>query len=61
MTLEVASSIAHLRSEDWNALCGGHPFLRHEFLNALHEIVGSGQTAIVLTLDLYVPASVLAS
>ena len=37
MTLEVASSIAHLRSEDWNALCGGHPFLRHEFLNALHE------------------------
>ena len=37
MTLEVASSIAHLRSEDWNALSDGNPFLRHEFLNALHE------------------------
>lgn len=37
MTLEVASSIADVRSEDWNALTGGNPFLRHEFLNALHE------------------------
>jgi len=37
MTLEVASSIANVRSDDWNALTGGNPFLRHEFLNALHE------------------------
>jgi hypothetical protein len=37
VTLEVASSIAHLRSEDWNALSDGNPFVRHEFLNALHE------------------------
>src|SRR5688500_12427590 len=36
-TIEVVPSIAHLRAEDWNALGGGHPFLRHEFLNALHE------------------------
>jgi predicted N-acyltransferase len=37
MTIEVASSIANVRSHDWNALTGGNPFLRHEFLNALHE------------------------
>ena len=37
VTLEVLSSIAHVQPEDWNALAGGHPFLRHEFLNALHE------------------------
>lgn len=36
-TIEVVSSIAHLRPEDWNALTEGNPFLRHEFLNALHE------------------------
>jgi len=37
MTLEVTSSIANVQSADWNALTGGNPFLRHEFLNALHE------------------------
>src|SRR5687768_1373213 len=37
VTIEVVSSIAHVRSQDWNALTGGNPFLRHEFLNALHE------------------------
>jgi predicted N-acyltransferase len=37
VTIDVVSSIAHVRSQDWNALTGGNPFLRHEFLNALHE------------------------
>ncbi len=37
VTLEVAGSIAHVPPEQWNALAGGNPFLRHEFLNALHE------------------------
>ena len=37
MKIEVVSSIAHIQPEAWNALSGGHPFLRHEFLNALHE------------------------
>jgi len=35
--IEVVSSIAHVPPEAWNALSDGHPFLRHEFLNALHE------------------------
>ena len=35
--LEVVSSIAHVEAADWNALANGNPFLRHEFLNALHE------------------------
>ena len=37
MTIEVVSSIAGVRSAEWNALAGGNPFLRHEFLSALHE------------------------
>jgi predicted N-acyltransferase len=37
MMLDVASSIANVRADEWNALTGGNPFLRHEFLNALHE------------------------
>src|SRR5215213_7427228 len=37
MTIEVASSIANVQADEWNALNGGNPFLRHEFLNALHE------------------------
>ena len=35
--LEAVSSIANVRAADWNALANGNPFLRHEFLNALHE------------------------
>ena len=31
------SSIAHVCANEWNALAGGNPFLRHEFLDALHE------------------------
>ena len=37
MTIEVVSSIAQVRAAEWNALADGNPFLRHEFLNALHE------------------------
>ena len=37
MTVEVVSSIGSVRSAHWNALAGGNPFLRHEFLSALHE------------------------
>ena len=37
MTVEVVSSIASERPGDWNKLAAGNPFLRHEYLNALHE------------------------
>jgi uncharacterized protein len=37
VTIDVVTSLAHLRAADWNALAGTDPFLRHEFLNALHE------------------------
>ena len=37
MTVEVVTSLAKLPPAQWNALVGDDPFLRHEFLNALHE------------------------
>jgi len=37
VTVEVAASIAAAAAPEWNALSGGNPFLRHEFLSALHE------------------------
>jgi predicted N-acyltransferase len=37
VSVEVVSSIANERPGDWNRLAAGNPFLRHEFLNALHE------------------------
>jgi predicted N-acyltransferase len=37
VTIEVVTSIAQLDPGHWNALAGEDPFLRHEFLNALHE------------------------
>src|SRR5258706_5339614 len=33
--LRVVGSLAGVRSEDWNALAGGSPFTRYEFLSAL--------------------------
>jgi predicted N-acyltransferase len=36
-TVHVVSSISSILPESWNALAGPQPFLRHEFLNALHE------------------------
>jgi len=35
--VEVLDSIAAIPPRDWNRLAGDDPFLRHEFLNALHE------------------------
>jgi predicted N-acyltransferase len=36
-TLKILESLAGVAPADWNALAGGHPLLRHEFLHALHE------------------------
>ena len=37
MTVEIVSSLADVDPRQWNQLAGGNPFLRHEFLHALHE------------------------
>jgi predicted N-acyltransferase len=36
-SLRVAESLAGVPAAQWNALAGGHPFVRHEFLDALIE------------------------
>ena len=35
--IRILESLSGIAPEDWNALAGEHPFLRHEFLHALHE------------------------
>ncbi|MDB5904036.1 MAG: family N-acetyltransferase [Betaproteobacteria bacterium] len=37
VTVQVVSSIASIAPAAWNALAGTQPFVRYEFLNALHE------------------------
>ncbi len=37
MSVEIVSTIADIDPAQWNGLTGGNPFLRHEFLHALHE------------------------
>jgi predicted N-acyltransferase len=37
LTLRVLDTLAGVAPEEWNALAGNHPFLRHEFLHALHQ------------------------
>lgn len=37
MTLEVVTSLSGIHPGQWNRLAGGDPFLRHEFLSALHD------------------------
>ena len=37
MRLKVLESLGEVPAAAWNALAGGLPFLRHEFLHALHE------------------------
>jgi predicted N-acyltransferase len=37
LSLRVLDSLADVHPDQWNALASGHPFLRHEFLHALHE------------------------
>jgi predicted N-acyltransferase len=36
-TVKVLDTLADVEPAAWNGLCAGHPFLRHEFLHALHE------------------------
>jgi predicted N-acyltransferase len=43
LTLRVMDTLAGVHPEQWNALAGGHPFLKHEFLNALHETGCAGE------------------
>jgi hypothetical protein len=35
--LRVVDDLSGVAPSAWNALAGGHPFLRHEFLHALHD------------------------
>ncbi|HSQ04344.1 MAG TPA: GNAT family N-acetyltransferase, partial [Burkholderiales bacterium] len=37
MSIEVISTLSGIARNDWNALAGDDPFLKHEFLSALHE------------------------
>jgi uncharacterized protein len=37
MNLEIADSLSSINPVEWNRLAGDDPFLRHEFLAALHE------------------------
>ena len=37
MVIDIASTLAGVPPEEWNPLAGDEPFLRHEFLSALHE------------------------
>ncbi len=37
MTVEIVSTLADIDPAQWNRLTDGNPFLRHEFLHALHE------------------------
>ncbi|HJQ62722.1 MAG TPA: GNAT family N-acetyltransferase [Burkholderiales bacterium] len=37
MTIEVVHTLTGIDSGEWNRLAGDDPFLRHEFLTALHE------------------------
>lgn len=37
LSLRVLDTLAGVSPAEWNALAAGHPFLRHEFLHALHE------------------------
>ena len=37
MTVEIITTLADIDPAQWNRLAHGNPFLRHEFLHALHE------------------------
>jgi predicted N-acyltransferase len=37
LSVRVVADLGEVPSDEWNALAGGHPFLRHEFFSALHE------------------------
>jgi predicted N-acyltransferase len=44
LTLRVLDDIGGIDASEWNALAGDHPFLKHEFLHALH-VSGCAGTA----------------
>jgi uncharacterized protein len=35
--VEITTTLGSVAADDWNRLAGDNPFLRHEFLHALHE------------------------
>lgn len=37
MSIEVVTALSEVPAAEWNRLAGAHPFLRHEFLSALHD------------------------
>ena len=37
LNIDILSSLEGIPAAEWNALTGDNPFLRHEFLHALHE------------------------
>ena len=37
LTLRVLETLAGVAPDEWNALAENHPFLRHEFLHAMHQ------------------------
>lgn len=37
MIVDIASTLAGVAPQEWNRLAGDDPFMRHEFLTALHE------------------------
>ncbi len=36
-SVRVVDTLGNIEPDAWNALAGGHPFFRHEFLHALHQ------------------------
>jgi hypothetical protein len=36
-SLKISDTLRGIEPQAWNSLAAGHPFLRHEFLHALHE------------------------
>ena len=43
--IRVVESLASIRADQWNALTDGQPFLRHEFLHAIHETGCASETS----------------
>ena len=45
MQLETIERLEEVRADEWNALVGDYPFLRHEFITALqrHDCIGQAQ------------------
>ena len=37
IAVKIIDSLEEVSASEWNALAGDNPFLRHEFLSAMHE------------------------